>query len=274
MSTEGLNAATLKGTAWLLFFASCNASVGHGALRATAFATIRHTLFECCANHLNIPIADVTKSMFNSLVPRLATAYIIAVYDAFDLNERVNIDEANASDYLGRHATAATQWHIRHRERPAILGSAQIGTKSSRRFSFSATLATRRTLDAEGRHRSCPTIDRNDLLHGNAMHHALHLRCNHGLRDLGGHPPNLGQRCGHYPTSSTFDRGGYHTTNSHTMVALSHIGRGVCKHLVLAPQTCSPLPTHRLKPLSEVGEQDLFPRHVRNHHLHGINHNI
>ena len=38
--------------------------------------------------------------MFNSLVPRLVTAYIIAVYDAFDLNERVNIDEANASDYL------------------------------------------------------------------------------------------------------------------------------------------------------------------------------
>ena len=100
VSTEGLNAATLKGTAWLLFFASCNASVGHGALRATAFATIRHTLFDCCANHLNIPIANVTKSMFNSLVPRLATAYIIAVYDAFDLNERVNIDEANASDYL------------------------------------------------------------------------------------------------------------------------------------------------------------------------------
>ena len=68
------------------------------------------------------------------------------------------------------------------------------------------------------------------------MHHALHLRCNHGLRDLGGHPPNTGQRCGHYPTSSTFDWGGYHTTNSHTMVALSDIGRGVCKYFVLTPQ--------------------------------------
>ena len=100
MSTENLNVATLKGTAWLLFFASCNASVGKGMLRATAFATIRHTLFECCANHLNIPLADVTKSMFNSLVPRLTTAYLIAVNDALDLNERVNIDEANATDFL------------------------------------------------------------------------------------------------------------------------------------------------------------------------------
>jgi hypothetical protein len=34
------------------------------------------------------------------LVPRLTTAYIIAVNDAFDLSDRVNVNEAIAADYL------------------------------------------------------------------------------------------------------------------------------------------------------------------------------
>ena len=99
VSTENLNTATLKGTAWLLFFASCNSPV-NGELRAAAFATIRHTLFECCANHLNIPLENVTKTMFKSLVPRLTTAYVTAVSDALDLKERMSIDEAAAADFL------------------------------------------------------------------------------------------------------------------------------------------------------------------------------
>ena len=126
VTLETLNTATLKGAAWLLGYATRNAPVGNGALRAAAFATIRRTLFECCAEHLNTPLTDVTKSMFISLVPRLTTAYIIAVNDAFDLNDRVNVNEAIAADYLvdvPPSFTSGEKFTIHGRS--AILGTAQ-----------------------------------------------------------------------------------------------------------------------------------------------------